>query len=93
MRHRVVVLCASLAVAFAVYAAESGPFTPAQRNFWSLVPLTDPQPPSDFGELQPLPGISSDNMTMESPILSSACDIFPPGPSIRMICCAPNARL
>ena len=39
MRHRVVVLCASLAVAFAVYAAESGPFTPAQRNFWSLVPV------------------------------------------------------
>lgn len=39
MRHRVVVLCASLAVALAVYAAESGPFTPAQRNFWSLVPV------------------------------------------------------
>src|SRR5689334_12460984 len=39
MRHRVVVLCATLAVAFAVYAAESGPFTPAQRNFWSLVPV------------------------------------------------------
>ena len=39
MRHRVVVLCASLAVAFAVYAAESGPFTPAQRNLWSLLPV------------------------------------------------------
>ena len=39
MRHRVVVLCASLAVAFAVYAAESGPFTPAQRNLWSLAPV------------------------------------------------------
>src|SRR5579872_2285427 len=37
MRHRVVVLCASLALAFAVYAAESDTFTPAQRNFWSLV--------------------------------------------------------
>jgi hypothetical protein len=39
MRHRVVVLFASLALAFAVYAAESDPFTPAQRNFWSLVPV------------------------------------------------------
>src|SRR5580765_4285412 len=39
MHRRVVVLCASLAVALAVYAAESGPFTPAQRNFWSLVPV------------------------------------------------------
>jgi hypothetical protein len=39
MRHRVVVLCASLVAALAVYAAESGPFTPAQRNFWSLVPV------------------------------------------------------
>ncbi len=42
MRHRVVVLCASLAVAFAVYAAESDPFTPAQRNFWSLQPVKTP---------------------------------------------------
>jgi hypothetical protein len=39
MRYRVVVLCASLTLAFAVYAAESGAFTPAQRNFWSLVPV------------------------------------------------------
>ncbi len=37
--RRAVVLCASLAVAFAVYAAESDTFTPAQRNFWSLVPV------------------------------------------------------
>ncbi|MEO8051163.1 MAG: DUF1549 and DUF1553 domain-containing protein [Acidobacteriota bacterium] len=37
--RRAAVLCASLAIAFAVYAAESDTFTPPQRNFWSLVPV------------------------------------------------------
>jgi hypothetical protein len=39
MRHRVVLLCSGLAVAFALCAAESDTFTAAQRNFWSLQPV------------------------------------------------------
>ena len=39
MRHRFLVLGGSLAVAFAVYAAETDTFTPAQRGFWSLQPV------------------------------------------------------
>jgi hypothetical protein len=38
MRHRFVLLGGSLALAFALYAAGTDTFTPAQRNFWSLQP-------------------------------------------------------
>ena len=43
MRHRFVrhpfVLAGGCLIAFALWAAETGPFTPAQRTFWSLQPV------------------------------------------------------
>ena len=39
MRHRIVLLGGCLAVAFALYEAETDTFTAAQRNFWSLQPV------------------------------------------------------
>jgi hypothetical protein len=39
MRRRFVLLGGSLAIAFALYAAGTDTFTPAQRNFWSLQPV------------------------------------------------------
>jgi len=52
MRHRVAVVCASLAVAFAVYAAESDTFTPAQRGFWSLVAVKRQAVPFIVGQAE-----------------------------------------
>jgi hypothetical protein len=39
MRHRILPLLGCLAVALALYAADSDPFTAAQRSFWSLQPV------------------------------------------------------
>src|SRR6204780_4257430 len=39
MRHRFVLLGSCLAVAFALYAADTDTFTAAQRSFWSLQPV------------------------------------------------------
>ena len=48
-------------------------------------------PPSSFGGVVDACGNGSDSITCESPILSSACPIFPPGASMRTISSAPNA--
>src|SRR5580698_9124630 len=39
MRHRLLLMGSCLAVALGLYAAESDPFTAAQRSFWSLQPV------------------------------------------------------
>ena len=54
--------------------------------------IAEPLPPIDFGLLAPICGISSASMTIESPILTSACMILPSGPGIRTHSSAPRAR-
>ena len=45
------------------------------------------------GPRNPISGHSSDSMMGAAPIVTSACMILPPGPSIRMVSTAPNACL
>ena len=50
-------------------------------------------PPRDAGDKWPRSGFSSDSISIELPIFTSACMMRPPGPGMRTVSTAPNAFL